>query len=99
MSSALCLSRFPFPGVIELKDYTLLHTSGTTFRQRLFRLRVRTLPFSGPRPHMSTSEFSAARITLTLLQPRLISSLLALPGVSSLATPLITKATAALSEM
>jgi hypothetical protein len=31
-----------------------------------------------------------------LLQPRLISSLLALPGVSSLATPLITKATAAL---
>jgi hypothetical protein len=32
---------------------------------------------------------------LTLLQLRLISSLLALPGVSFLATPLITKATAA----
>jgi hypothetical protein len=44
-------------------------------------LCVRTLPFSGPRPHMSISEFSAACVTLTLLQPRLISSLLALPGV------------------
>jgi hypothetical protein len=50
----------------------------------------------GSAPHMSISEFSAARVTLTLLQPRLISSLLALPGVSSFATPLITKATAAL---
>jgi hypothetical protein len=40
---------------------------------------------------MSISEFSAARVILTLLQPRLISSLLALPGVSSLTTPLITK--------
>jgi hypothetical protein len=30
---------------------------------------------------MSISEFSAARVTLTLLQPRLISSLFALPGV------------------
>jgi hypothetical protein len=40
---------------------------------------------------MSISEFSAARVTLTLLQLRLISSLLALPGVSFLATPLITK--------
>jgi hypothetical protein len=59
-------------------------------------MRVRTLPFSGPRPHMSISEFSAAHVTLTLLQPRLISSLLALPGVSSLATPLITKDTVAL---
>jgi hypothetical protein len=27
MSSALCLSRFPFSGVIGLKDYTQLHTS------------------------------------------------------------------------
>jgi hypothetical protein len=59
-------------------------------------LRVRTLPFSGPHPHMSISEFLAACVTLTLLQPCLISSLLALPGASSLATPLITKATAAL---
>jgi hypothetical protein len=30
---------------------------------------------------MSISEFSATRVTLTLLQPHLISSLLALPGV------------------
>jgi hypothetical protein len=54
------------------------------------------IAFSGPRPHISISEFSAACVTLTLPQPRLISSLLALPIVSSLATPLITKATAAL---
>jgi hypothetical protein len=39
------------------------------------------MPFSGPRPHMSIFEFLVARVTLTLLQPRLISSLLALPGV------------------
>jgi hypothetical protein len=45
---------------------------------------------------MSISEFSTACVTLTLLQLHLISSLLALPGMSSLATPLITKATAAL---
>jgi hypothetical protein len=92
-SSALCLSRLPFPCVIGLKDCTQLYTSRTAFRQRLFRLCVHTLPFSSPRPHMSISEFSAARVTLTLLQPRLISSLLALSDVSSLATPLITKAT------
>jgi hypothetical protein len=54
------------------------------------------LPFSGPRPHMSISEFSVARVTQTLLQLRLISSLLTLSGVSYLATPLIIKATAAL---
>jgi hypothetical protein len=96
MSSTLCLSRLPFPDVIGLKDCTQLHTSWTVFQQRLFRLRVRTLPLSGLRPHMRISEFSAARVTLTLLQLHLISSLLALPGVSCLATPLITKATAAL---
>jgi hypothetical protein len=44
-------------------------------------LHVRTLPFSGPHPHMSISEFSTARVTLALLQPRLIRSLLALPDV------------------
>jgi hypothetical protein len=54
------------------------------------------IALSCPHPHMSISEFSAALVTLTLLQPRLISSLLALPGVSSLATHLITKATVAL---
>jgi hypothetical protein len=41
------------------------------------------IAFSGPRPHMSISEFSAVRVTLTLLQSRLISLLLAIPGVSS----------------
>jgi hypothetical protein len=91
-SYALCLSRLPFPCVIGLKDCTQLYTSRTAFRQRLFRSRVHTLPFSSPRPHMSISEFLAARVTLTLLQPRLISLLLALSDVSSLAT-LITKAT------
>jgi hypothetical protein len=44
-------------------------------------LHVRTLPFSGLHSHMSISEFSAAHVTLTLLQPCLISSLLVLPGV------------------
>jgi hypothetical protein len=62
-------------------------------------LRVRTLPFSGPRPHMSISEFSATRVTLTLLQPHLISSLLALPGVSFMATPLITNNILLASDM
>jgi hypothetical protein len=48
---------------------------------------------------MSISEFLAVRVTLTLLQPRLISLPLALPDVSSLATPLITKATATLISL